>query len=444
MKRIKRIVALALATVMMMAMSTVAFAAESIDGPTIKVTNISARDEKTQLSVYTLATVDKETNTINVVDWAKSAYNSELEIEFDATELNNAFKNAGNVSAVATATSLNGADVEFSGLAAGVYMIKAIGDKVVYNTMVAVTYDTDEYGNYIAKTEAQLKAKGTSNTVEKEADDQLVSAGQVVNFTITSTVPYNKAEYKIYDKVTNLSAPEITEIKVGGETVDGRFVLDTEKADLYVLDLTSLVKGTNDNAGKSVVVTYSAKVLGTEGYVNGAYDSTNGSYDKPVTEVTGYTGDITLTKKAADTDEVLLGAEFTVSKNGGDALYFVKVEDGVYDLADSSVENATTTVVATNGTVQVRGLDEGTYHFTETKAPEGYSINTAGKDFTIEQGETVDGPISLSEELLDSKLSTLPYTGGMGTTIFTVLGVAIMAIAAALYFATKKNSKAAQ
>ena len=68
MKNFKKVIAFALAAIMMMAMSITAFAEQSTGSATIKVTNISERDEKTELSVYQLASIDTAKNKIEVVD----------------------------------------------------------------------------------------------------------------------------------------------------------------------------------------------------------------------------------------------------------------------------------------------------------------------------------------------------------------------------------------
>ena len=92
----------------------------------------------------------------------------------------------------------------------------------------------------------------------------------------------------------------------------------------------------------------------------------------------------------------------------------------------------------------MKGLDEGTYWFKETKAPSGYSINAAGKQVTITLPTATDNGklqnVSVSDTLTDTKLSALPSTGGIGTTIFTIGGCAIMIAAAFLFFASRKKN----
>ena len=93
-----------------------------------------------------------------------------------------------------------------------------------------------------------------------------------------------------------------------------------------------------------------------------------------------------------------------------------------------------------NGYIDVEGLDVGSYHFEETKAPKGYSINTDGKTLTL----TVDGKVATAKlynegSLNDTKLNALPSTGGMGTYLFTIIGVVVMAGAAGAFFISRRK-----
>ncbi|SEK22884.1 LPXTG-motif cell wall anchor domain-containing protein/fimbrial isopeptide formation D2 domain-containing protein [Pseudobutyrivibrio ruminis] len=484
MKKIRKIVALALATVMMMAMSVTAFAKNASDikvtkdNSTIKVTQISSRDETTNVSIYPLALVDTETNTVEVLSWAEALYPVDKTTDpyttlldnFDASNLTKALDSAINAGTVSKAAddqvSAKGADVTFS-VPAGVYVIRATGGKVIYSTMVAKAYEFDANGTYtVAKDEVKVVAKGTTNTVEKEENDSLVNAGQEVNFTITSTVPYNKTEYKVFDNAKNLTAPTKVKVTVGG--VEKSFSFDEGVANettgytKYTMDLSDLVKdakGAIDTyVGQTVVITYTASVVGVEGFINQAWDSTydvddNGEPKNPPTTY-GYSADITLIK-TNNANEKLAGAEFTVSLGDSTLKFKLNTETNTYELS-TAADASETIVTDDNGEVKIAGLKEGKYHFTETKAPKGYAINPDGLDVTVkdmsdelktvaENQLTADQKSELHRKgddttLVDSTLAQLPFTGGMGTTIFTVLGVAIMAMASALYFATKKKA----
>lgn len=86
----------------------------------------------------------------------------------------------------------------------------------------------------------------------------------------------------------------------------------------------------------------------------------------------------------------------------------------------------------------VKGLDEGTYWFEETKAPEGYSINVDGASATIK--ESKDKNVTVPTSLKDTKLSALPSTGGMGTYLFTIVGVVLMTCAAGAFFVSRRKT----
>ena len=95
------------------------------------------------------------------------------------------------------------------------------------------------------------------------------------------------------------------------------------------------------------------------------------------------------------------------------------------------------------------GLDsQKTYYVKETKAPTGYTVNP---NYYLVSGSERDENNSTDDVYVftdfnditvdDSKLSALPSTGGIGTTIFTIGGCVIMVTAAGLYFATRKKEE---
>ena len=156
-----------------------------------------------------------------------------------------------------------------------------------------------------------------------------------------------------------------------------------------------------------------------------------------------FTGSLIMTKYDQNEDKTLAGAGFKVKK-GEDTLKFTEESDGVYTLDPTNGKEEV--VTGSDGTVTVKGLECGKYTMTETTAPNGYSLNkdvkafevklVAGKTTAEKQEDVVNGVNSIK----DTKLSALPSTGGIGTTIFTIAGCLIMVTAAGLFFASRKRS----
>ncbi|MEE1304445.1 MAG: SpaA isopeptide-forming pilin-related protein [Agathobacter sp.] len=424
MKRMKKMLAFVLAMVMTFAMTVTAFGATEATGTKITVTNLSTR-ENTSVSIYKVAELAADGNSWVISGWAKQYVNTDNEeAVFNWTEL----AEAAQKETADETKSTNTGSVVFDNVATGAYLVLAQGEKVRYSVMGAVTYEANPY---IVAKDSTVVAKPDSSTIEKEADDSFVQVGQEVNFTITSTIPYNKDSFVIYDKMTNLEFKADTlDVTVGGEKANVAPTVDEDGK--YVFDFKDYLAET----GKTVLIKYTATVVAPDGYVNTTWDNITGE-DAGVT-VKGYTADLTVVKvDAKDQTQILKGAKFKVLK-GDKTLKFELVETGVYKLSNAA--DAVEEIEATEGTVKVMGLDEGTYKFVETLAPVGYSVNSDGVEFTVAPNDDTKENISLHDNYLNTKLSTLPFTGGMGTTIFTIVGCLVMIIAAGLFFANRRKA----
>ena len=458
MKKMRKIFAVLLTLAMVLAMSMTAFAAEVTEPVTsysskITVTGLSSQEEET-VSLYAAITLNVDKNEWIVADWAKkyiklSENGKKYEIT-DAAALAKAV--SAKVPPFQQKHVVGETQVEFPDVPVGAYVVTASGVKITYSPMVAETYKDSE--TYMQAKDVTLVAKSTGYDVKKEAQDGFVKRGEEVTFKITTTFPsFETADskdnnFKIIDTPTGLDIKEITSVEIGNAPLTAVEDYTTSKATNgeYTIEFTQKTIGTtNANAGKTVVVQYKAIVTSEEGYTN-----TANTFRKDVnmgnTEVKGYTGTIKLTKYAENGTTVLKGAEFKLYKGSKtdvkekniEALKFVKISDDVYKLALDTDEDKTSTLVSKNGVLTVKGLDEGEYWFEETKAPEGYSINTNGATATITENKTQN--VTVNASLTDSKLSALPSTGGIGTTIFTIAGCLIMVTAAGLFFASRKKA----
>lgn len=234
----------------------------------------------------------------------------------------------------------------------------------------------------------------------------------------------------------------------------------------------------NSNPNKNTVkleYTHNSNVSG-----DGEKDETPEDETKTYTfdlsgEMNGSTTESMITKKDGSTMETtkkaLGGAEFMLYQKDLNGAIIPYINAVMNDrVAVSSDQNAamTTKVVSSadnsnKGAIIIRGLAAGTYYLKETKAPDGYSlsdheyvivvaptfeneelkeckITVDGQDlFTITK-TNVTNKVEANGVILNTKLSSLPSTGGIGTTIFTIGGCAIMIVAAGLYFASRRKS----
>ena len=130
----------------------------------------------------------------------------------------------------------------------------------------------------------------------------------------------------------------------------------------------------------------------------------------------------------------LTGAKFEL-KRDNTVLPLVVIEEGkTYRIAMSD-DTATVTEITTKGTtVTINGLDtDATYYLHETKAPTGY--NVLESDVEVKVGET--GKFD-HQDIKNYKGTVLPSTGGMGTTVFYVVG-GILVVGAAVLLISKRR-----
>ncbi|MCD8015752.1 MAG: SpaH/EbpB family LPXTG-anchored major pilin [Lachnospiraceae bacterium] len=172
--------------------------------------------------------------------------------------------------------------------------------------------------------------------------------------------------------------------------------------------------------------------------------------------VTSFTFELGVEKVDADSNTTLLaGAEFKI------------YTDSTCETEYTNTKYSIPLTSSASGVVTADGLDEGTYYLKETKAPSGYSLydgviqvvivadkdDTSGEytgkytyTVTMDYGKTTaketDKLTKVTVE--DEKGLTMPGTGGIGTTIFTFGGLALVILAAIMFIVyTKKQRKQA-
>lgn len=398
-----------------------------------------------------------------------------------------------NITADATATVSKNAATDgkytatFTNLDYGYYVVAVPGATVAdtnsqYAALVRVhsTSVDAEIKGALPTVDKKVQVDGTG----KDATDAKI--GDTLTFTLTSTIPdmsaYDTYTFNFKDTLSKgLTFERVTSVTVDGVaaplTVGTDYTVTTAPADSGKTLLTVAMKDFKTkqqaNAGKKITVTYTATlnenaVVGGAGNVNSATiqysndPSTNGTGESEPSKVRvftyGFTVDKYTGKNYDDTATRLAGAEFTLAHKGGTAISFVKVADSatqnaVYRVAKADEAGATTTITTpANGKVDFRGLENGEYTLTETKAPAGYNklasaigVKVDGKNdgtdtthatvvikYDNNNGSVYDQTASNGVIPVQNKPGVvLPGTGGMGTIAFTVIGVLVIALGVA-------------
>lgn len=327
----------------------------------------------------------------------------------------------------------------------------AFGDTVAFRVRVNIPAYTNPVTNMTLVLTDTLKnlayKEGSVKVCSDEACSIEISNGVTKDAT---TTPYTAGTQKL---VLNLDYTKIKSTS-GATTVYVYYEATVQKEALG----SDTGKATVD-AANSVTLTYKNAADPSDAKTTG------------VSKTDTYTFALKVQKTQMKDGSALAGASFTVYKGaeGKDKVKFTQHTDGYYyPNADGSIEKIP---VASDGTFLIKGLDAGNYWLEETTVPTGYYA-PAGKfqvvlksavaaDGTLGSGSAADAltAVNSADESLvggaaidttyadqlnvtikNSDIPTLPSTGGMGTMLFTVLGVILMALAAGLFFFRRRKN----
>lgn len=511
MKHAKKLASLLLALVMVLSLATTAFAANT-NAHTITITNEMPGHTYSAYQVFAgdIQDLNGEKVLTNIV-WGSgvngeallaelktlSAYtNCESAVDVadvlagftDNSEQLDAFaKIVGKhlTAVAATSTETKGADKS-------TYVINVTGDGYYFVKDTGNIAENDAATKYILAVRGEdvsVVAKAEVPDIDKvivkadsanggEGKGTAQDVGSVVEFKVTSKFPamdgYDTYTYIVNDTMSaGLTFNNDVAVTIDGTEYTNFTVAVSGQS--FTITFNNFINQ-KANAGKDIVITYSATInenaLTTDketNTVNLQYsnnpndDSSKGKTPDKVVYV--YDFDIVVDKYTGDetTGTRLAGAKFVLYKteNGKNLYYFYNANDKKVqwvELADdaavaAAVAGGTITQVVTdgNGTAKFQGLDSGTYYLHETEAPAGYNLLKEDVQVTITATYNADGTLASSSatstnngqyqqtQKIENKSGTeLPSTGGMGTTIFYVVG-SILVLAAVVLLITKKR-----
>lgn len=553
MRKVKKLLGLLLAAVMVLAMGVPTFAASG--GYSIKINDESSEHTYVAYQVFRgTVSVSDNGQTLSNVEWGDGVNGEALLAALKGPEGTlTAYQTCTSAAEVAkvlegydddsqaikefsdivgqhlsetTSGTLSAYDEDsksytISGLAAGYYFIKD-ADTVA---------ETDAYTDFILKltNDETITRKADVPSVEKKVqeDDKDITYGEEddnygegyndvadwnigdpVPFKLIGTLPTNFADYDTYQYIfhdtlsTGLSLNQDTihvymasdkagtkdKKELHGYTVNVPGTEEENQCSFEVAfaDLTnSETVGEEVTANKYIIVEYTATLnkdaeIGLPGNPNKVYlefsnnPNSGGEGDTgktPEDKVIVFTYELDVTKvDGKDADTKLKDAEFKLYDENGK--YVIVDADGkVTGWADNE-EDGSTLKSDEKGLFKVSGLDDGTYWIKETKAPDGYNLITdpikieikattvndqdwtamegpsdaltaleikvtVGSTTTSGNGDTESGIVATDIE--NNKGAELPETGGMGTTIFYVLGAILVLGAGGLLIARRRT-----
>ena len=490
MKRVKRVLALLAAFALVLAMAVPAFA----DGANQYTISVPEGSNHTY-QVYQIFTGDYSSDgKLSNIKWGQNSNSRGVDVDIGDKVNENVLNQLAAVAGKSDEDKLavieqyanlseNGMDTVSESkpikVAAGYYLFKDTTTGISGNTYIA-----EVVGNVLIKAKNshvpgfEKKLKDKNDTTDNDFGDWQDVAdhdiGDAIPFKLEGTVPADyDAEYTSYyfafhdEEEAGLTfKPNSVEVYVDNTKIETGFEVKTSTNDgcSFEVVFSNLKDIKAVHAGSKIRVEYTSTlnekaVIGGDGNLNKArLEYSNNPRDTKSKDMTVwdnvvvFTYQVVVNKYANSVEEnhKLKGAEFTLTK---------KLKDGTTkDIAVVKTEEGKR--------FTFKGLDDGVYTLTETVTPEGYNTidpitftvtATHGTEWdgegvrsdliTAFTGNAASGEITftpdkgtgaLTTNVINKSGTTLPSTGGMGTTVFYVVGGGLMAVAVVL-LVTKKR-----
>lgn len=523
MKKLKKLFAVMLSLIMVLAMGITSFAATTptaTDTATATVQNVEKTATVTAYKItkanydggFTGYSAVKGVTLANVLaptpdEVTTIAKNTTLLATLD------------RVTMTAGAPDANGLASFTANLTAGYWVVIVNGTvKEVYNPMLLGVYykesgssnvmeskPLDANSNWVLDGQT-VYAKSTEPYINKEVVDgdginnkqNDVAVGDTVSYKITTAIPsysdqYDTVKVKITDTLSTGLTLNASSIKINGKSASESEVKGTLDTKEHGFEFTVNNEYALANGGKEITIEYTATVNDNATvnfdpntntaeleYTNDPSGSTKTTESETYTytfsigaalsqSITNFNQKVNqIVKVDADGKIITTKKELTETEKEK----YIQVGKGAtFTLTSMTNGNVYTATTGEDGALTFVGLDAGTYTLVETVAPDGFTLDTTAHTVVIspKYGETsnklekleitIDGKATSTYEvsyeatgtvtvktnttavtnIKNTKISSLPSTGGIGTTIFTIVGCGIMIAAAVLFFASRRK-----
>ena len=479
-KTFKKLMAALLAVALLCAMAVPAFAASAHNNGKITINQATDGETYTIYRIFDLESYDKSTGegdpgrysyTVSQ-KWIDAGFTNSTAFTNYFTLVNNKYVKANDSmdaaafakAALAFAEEKSIANdgshvaasgkVEFASLPTGYYLINTtvgtlcaldttndtivIDDKNVQPTIDKTVKSGT--GDYVKSNDASIGDKVDYKVVihaKKGATGYVLTDTMTKGLTFNNDIAITDSNGKTLASGTDYTVTSTVDSTTGVTTITVTFKPE------YLNTLT--------NASTDITVTYSATlnkdaVVYTDANKNTAKLNYGHDAETTLSETDTYTYMFDLVKTDS-TNKLLADAKFKLydAETNGTEIKLVKIDDNTYRVAKSD-EAGIEIVTNAASKITIKGLKKGTYWLQETEAPQGYNGLTARVEVDLTGGNNVAKmdnttyvPVNNAGiHIVNNTGATLPSTGGMGTTLFYVIGGGLM-VAAVVLLVTKKR-----
>lgn len=487
MKNFKKIFAALLALTLVLALGITAFADDEKDGSTIELP-----ENGHTYKIYQIFTGDVVEGKLTGIKWGTDGKGAPgTGVDAETLEALTTLNGTAAANGIAIKAYVTGDGKQYTGegqvidVVPGYYLIQDVAisttnfDDIVSLYVVKVCNDVvfEPKGD---KPEVQKKVKdindSTDTTTTEWQDSADYDIDDDVPFQLTATMPSSFDGYETYKVIfhdtlsAGLKYNDNAVVKIGDKVITEKFAISESNGVLTISCDNVLAEEVGAEANNKIVVEYTAKLtgesvnFGSEGNPNEVYlEYSNNPYtetetgETPVDKVIVFTYKVVV-NKTDEANNPLKGAGFTLYKKN--ASITVTDENDGYEVIGEEVKGTDMT------TFTWEGLDDGEYKLVETTVPANYNkmkdqfftvtaehdadaddpkltvLSAAaaeGSEIAFTAGNK-DGKLdgSLTTTIVNQSGAVLPETGGIGTTIFYVIG-AILLVGAGVLLITKKR-----